>query len=166
MNVRFKITSAHLSEIREDLRRPHKFAYERVGFILAGLAQSESRILALAQSYRPVADEDYLRDDSVAAMMGPDAIRKAMEWALIGGAAIFHVHSHGGIGLPRFSGIDLRENSKFVPDFVKAAPQNLHGAIVLSDDAAAGLYWTFTTGRAAPITEFLEVGRPLLRWQA
>src|SRR5437870_1494060 len=101
MKVRFKITSGLLASIRADLGHPHAFAYERVGFISAGAAASASGVLILAQEYRPVADEDYLRDTSIGAMMGPEAIRKAMEWALMKKVSIFHVHSHGGRGIPR-----------------------------------------------------------------
>ncbi|MGO9601987.1 MAG: hypothetical protein ACLQAT_01040 [Candidatus Binataceae bacterium] len=163
MNIRFKIRTSLLETIRDDLRRPHAFAGERVGFVLAGLARTATALLIIAHTYRPVADEDYLPDRSVGAMIGPDAIRKAMEWALFEGVAIFHVHSHGGIGIPGFSGIDRRESAKFVPDFLKAAPQKLHGAIVISNDAAAGNCW-FTRDRVAPITEFVQVGTPLRKW--
>ena len=99
-------------------------------------------------------------------MMGPDAIRNALQWALQDGVAMFHVHTHGGHGISRFSGIDLRENAKFVPDFFKVAPQCVHGAIVLSDTAAHGLIWV---GRSRPnlsITSFIEVGVPLRKWSS
>ena len=164
MKVRFKITTALLAAIRSDLRRPHPFAYERVGFISAGLSAVGDGFLVLACEYRPVADDDYLNDPTVGAMMGPDAIRKALQWALHDGGAMFHVHTHGGHGIPHFSGIDLHENAKFVPDFFKVAPQCAHGAIVLSDTAAHGLVWV---GRSWPnhfITSFIEVGVPLQGW--
>lgn len=164
MKVYFKINTDLLSLIRVDLRRRHRFAHERVGFILAGLAKSAEGILVLAQTYHPVADKDYLPDLSVGAMMGPEAIRKAMEFALIKRVAIFHVHSHGGIGIPDFSGVDIRENAKFVPDFLKVAPQNIHGAIVLSDSAAAGQFWVARDRHSQPISGFIEVGRPIVKW--
>lgn len=164
MKVRFKISRRLLAEIRGDLRRVHPFAHERVGFIVAGLASYMDGVLVLARAYRPVDDGDYLRDRSVGAMMGPDAIRKAQEWALFKGEAIFHVHSHGGSGLPGFSGVDIRENIKFVPDFLKVAPQNIHGAIVLSNDAAAGQFWRSRNGSAEAIDGFVEVGSPLRQW--
>lgn len=166
MKVRFKITSALLARIRIDLRRPHPFAHERVGFISAGLSAVGYDVLALARQYRPVRDDEYLRDPSVGAMMGPEAIRRAMQWAMHDGVALFHVHCHGGLGTPGFSGIDLRENAKFVPDFFKVAPQCVHGAIVLSDTAAHGQVWH---GRSNPyqfITAFTEVGVPLRKSSA
>ena len=166
MKVRFKITTALLTAIRSDLRRPHLFAPERVGFISAGLSAFGDGLLVLVREYRPVADDEYLHDPTVGAMMGPDAIRNALQWALQDGVGLFHVHTHGGRGIPGFSGIDLRENAKFVPDFFKVAPQCAHGAIVLSDTAAHGLIWV---GRSRPnhfITSFIEVGVPLRKWSS
>ena len=164
MKVRFKITSGLLTAIRSDLRRPHPFARERVGFISAGLSAVGEDLLVLAREYRPVADADYLDDPTVGAMMGRDAIRKALQWALQDGVALFHVHTHGGRGIPGFSGIDLRENAKFVPDFLKVTPQCAHGAIVLSDTAAHGLVWLGRSRSNQFITSFTEVGVPIRKW--
>jgi hypothetical protein len=113
-----------------------------------------------------VADEDYLDDPSVAAMMGPEAIRKALQWAMSEGVAIFHVHAHGGNGHPRFSGIDLREQAKFVPNFFQIAPQCPHGALVLSDAFAYGHIWLDANKPPEVITSFVEVGAPLKKWSA
>jgi hypothetical protein len=166
MKVRFKITSVLLRTIRIDLRRPHPFARERIGFISAGLSAVGDGLLTLAREYRPVRDDDYLRDPSVGAMMGPEAIRNALQWAMQDGVALFHVHTHGGRGIPGFSRIDLQESAKFVPDFFKVAPQCVHGAIVLSDTAAHGQVWF---GRSQPhhfIAHFTEIGVPLRKWSA
>ena len=166
MKTRFKITKALLTTIRSDLKRPHPFAYERVGFISAGLSTSGHEVLALAREYRPVNDDEYLQDPSVGAMMGPEAIRRALQWAMQGGHALFHVHTHGGSGIPSFSAIDQRENRKFVPDFFKVAPQCAHGAIVLSDTAARGQIWFDHSQPHQLITSFVEVGAPLSKWSA
>jgi hypothetical protein len=164
MNVRFKIGARLLSDVRRDLHRQHPFAHERVGFLSAGLATYDGGVMVLAREYRPVADEDYVRDRTVGAMMAPEAIRKAQEWALLQRVAIFHVHTHGGLGIPSFSGVDLRENPKFVPDFLKVAPQNLHGAIVLSGDAAFGQFWAKRHTDAEDLSDFVEVGSALRYW--
>ncbi len=164
MRVRFKITTGLLASIRADLGRPHPFAFERVSFILAAAAQSASGVLILAQEHHPVADEDYLPDSSVGAMMGPEAIRKAMEQAFMKKVCVFHVHSHGGHGIPRFSDIDVRESAKFVPDFLKVAPQMIHGSIVLSDDAAAGRWWISGNSEPEDVSAFVEVGAPMRKW--
>ncbi len=166
MNIRFKITSALLATIRTDLRRPHPFAHERIGFIATGLAVSHDELLVLARQYRPVRDDEYLPDPNVGAMISAEAIRRARQWAINDRAAIFHVHTHGGRGVPGFSGVDNRENAKFVPNFVSVAPQCVHGAIVLSDTAAFGQVWL---GRNSPqpfIGTFNEIGMPVRSWRA
>lgn len=166
MNIRFKITRPLLAAIRQDLKRPHAFAHERVGFISAGLAAAHDELLILSREYRAVAEDGYLRADGVGAMMSANTIRQARQWAMDGHVAIFHIHSHGGRGIPRFSSIDACENAKFIPNFVSVAPQNVHGAIVLSDTAAYGQVWVEGSLRAPFITTFHEVGMPIHNWRA
>jgi hypothetical protein len=166
MNIHFKITKTLLTDIRIDLRRPHAFAHERVGFIAAGLAAAHDDLLILAQDYRPVLDEEYLPDLSVGAMMSAEAIRRARQWAMSDRIAIFHVHTHGGRGVPGFSGIDIRENAKFIPNFVSVAPHAVHGAIVLSDTAAFGQVWLGRDALQPFVTRFTEVGMPVHTWRA
>jgi molybdopterin-synthase adenylyltransferase len=164
VNIRFKITTQLLAAIRTDLARPHAFAMERVGFISTGMAASPDGLVLLAQEYRPVADEDYVPDHTVPVMMGPVAIRKAMQWALTDRVGVFHVHTHGGTGTPTFSGIDLRESANFVRSFLNVAPQRAHGALVLSEDSARGQVWLSREGTPSFISEFVEVGAHTRRW--
>ncbi|MGE3702871.1 MAG: hypothetical protein AB7G08_29525 [Hyphomicrobiaceae bacterium] len=164
MKVRFKITADLLESIRADLIRPHAFAHERVGFISTGIAAIGNDVVALARAYRPVPDEDYLNDHSVGAMMGREAIRKALEWSMQAAHASFHVHTHGGWGIPGFSSVDLRENRKFVPDFFKVSARFPHGAIVLSDTAATGQVWLGRSKEPVPIDSFMVVGPGLKTW--
>lgn len=166
MRIRFKITGALLSTIRTDLRRPHPFAHERIGFLAAGLAASHDELLILARSYRPVVDDEYLEDPSVGAMIGAQAIRRARQQAMDDRAAIFHIHTHGGQGIPGFSSVDIRENAKFVPNFVSVAPARVHGAIVLSDTAAFGQVWLGHASPQAFIAAFSAVGMPIFSWRA
>jgi hypothetical protein len=166
MKLTFKITQSLLADIRTDLVRPHAFAHERVGFISAGLSSMGRDLVIVARGYRPVRDEDYLNDRTVGAMMGREAIRKSLEWAMQAGHAIFHVHTHGGRGIPGFSSVDIRENQKFVPDFFKVAPQCAHGALVLSDNAARGQIWIERTRSPLPIDSFVTIGPTLMKWSA
>ncbi len=82
MNVRVPSPRARRAAIRIALRRPPRFAQERVGFISTGLSAAGEDLLVLARAYRSVRDEDYLHDPTVGAMMGPEAIRKALQWAM------------------------------------------------------------------------------------
>jgi len=145
MKIGFKIAAALLATVRIDLRRPHPCAHERVGFISAGLSAVGDDVLILARSYRPVLDQDYLRDPSVGAMMGPEALRKALQWAMQTGAALFHVHTHGGRGLPDFSSVDLRGARR-----------------------CRSKRWRreSTAARHTFIERFTQVGAPIVTWRA
>jgi len=166
VKIHFKIRRDLLREVRRDLARPHSFAAERVGFMAAGFSSTADELAVLARGYRGVSDEDYLPDHSVGAMMGPEAIRKAVQWATSEGVGMFHVHAHHGRGHPRFSGVDLREQAKFVPNFFEYAPQCAHGALVLSDVFAYGHIWLGDDRPYDVVTRFVEVGVPLKEWSA
>jgi len=167
--ILFRAGGDLLESVRADLRRPHPFAAERVGFLLcrAGLLDCGGAVV-LAAGYHAIEDGDYLEDPRVGAMMGPAAIRKAMQRAYNGGAqdiALFHVHMHDHLGLPGFSRVDVTESMKFVPDFFNAVPLMPHGAIVLSADRAIGLCWRARTVKPIPIDRFSTVGAPLRAWK-
>jgi proteasome lid subunit RPN8/RPN11 len=158
----FKITRTLLVKVLDDLRRPHPFAAERVGFLscrVGGLKPSGWAVLA--HDFHSVADDDYLNDRGVGAMMGPAAIRKAMQVGLSNEVCMFHVHIHGHRGRPWFSGIDLRETAKFVPDFWHVRPHMVHGAIVLSLNSMSGLCWHPHASAPLRFSEFSIVGAPM-----
>jgi hypothetical protein len=166
MMVAFKITENLFNRVCEDLHRPHAFAAERVGFLSCRVgAIRPAGWVVLAHDFYPVADADYLRDRSVGAMMGPAAIRKALQVALSNEVGMFHVHIHGHRGRPRFSGVDLRETAKFVPDFWHVRPHLVHGAIVLSLDSAAGLCWHPQAPKPVVFSKFSVVGAPMRAWR-
>ena len=169
MKTHFRARNNFLESVRADLHRPHPFAAERVGFLLCRAARlDDDGLLILGAAYHAVEDDDYLRDDSVGAMMGPSAIRKAMQRAYNLGVqdiGLFHVHMHGHHGLPGFSKIDLTEYLKFVPDFFNAVPSMPQGAIVLSLDQAIGLCWPARGGEPFLIDRFASIGAPLRCWK-
>lgn len=169
MTTIFRACGDMLKMVRDDLERPHSFAAERVGFFLCRAGKlSGHGLIILAATYDPVDDEDYLPDDSVGAMMGPAAIRKALQRVYAGGAgdiSLFHVHMHGHIGLPGFSRVDVTESKKFVPDFFNVAPLMPHGIIVLSYDRAVGLCWRGPREEPTMIDRFAHVGAPMRLWE-
>jgi hypothetical protein len=156
-----------LDDIRRDLQRPHAFAFERVGFLTAGIAQAgPSQLLALARAYRPVADEDYVPDGSVGVKIGSDAMRKAAQFTYQGRSTLLHIHSHGGVGRPEFSGVDLKSGSEFVPGFFHSVPRMPHGMLVLSNDSATGLVWFGPEQSGCYAAEFVSVGAPYRKFGA
>lgn len=163
MNYQFRISEGLLAAIHVDLSRPHAHAYERVGFIHCRFGAAAHRGVILAQAYAPVADEDYLESDTMGAVMGPSAIRLALQAAYQHHGPVFHVHRHDHDGVPGFSRVDLRESDQFVPDFWKVAPAMPHGALVLSHDAATGRVWCPRDREARPLTAIVSVGTRLTR---
>jgi hypothetical protein len=161
MRTSFRIVGGLLRNARLDLQRAHRFAFERVGFISARPAISGTVLSLIAVDYHPVADEDYLDDPSVGAMIGPDAIRKALQIAYRSDVSMLHVHMHEHTGRPNFSPVDRREYPKFVPDFFNVRPALPHGAILLSHDELTGLVWPARGRGPQPLDEAIEVGAPL-----
>jgi hypothetical protein len=163
MRVHFKITSSLFEIIREDLLRPHAFAFERVGFLSCRFAYLKPfGLVVLACDYLSVADGDYVNDSSVGAMMGSEAIRKALQFAYNNEVGMFHVHIHDHLGPPRPSRTDIDETAKFVPDFWHVKPQMPHGAIILSRDSLSGRCWFPGRRKPIPISKLAIVGPQLI----
>ncbi|MDB5388768.1 MAG: hypothetical protein JWM11_4414 [Planctomycetaceae bacterium] len=165
MNVHFKITERLRTLIQDDLRRPHRFAAERVGFIACRCGEDSTGLVVVAHDYLPVADEHYLRDNTVGAMMSADAIRGALQHSLTNKVSIFHVHDHGGMGIPGPSRTDTREWANFVPNFWNIQPELPHGALILSDDSALGYCWIPRGDQPVLIDRFTIVGSRLRWWR-
>lgn len=167
MKARLKLPTRMLAEMRADLHRPHAFAHERVGFVTAGAClMDDGNLMLFARTYRPVDDEDYVPDPTVGVQIGSSAIRKALQSAYRPPAAVLHIHSHGGRGLPEFSGIDRQSAREFVPSFFNAVPRMPHGIIVLSSDSAAGLLWYGQDRAEEYVIEFIGVGAPYIKFGA
>ena len=157
MKTLFRATADFMRRVRDDLSRPHAFADERVGFIAVRVTAGAGHLVLLAENYYPVADHEYVPDASVGALIGQEALRKALEIALLQPVGIFHVHQHLFPGRLWFSPIDLREQLRFVPDFFKVRSNMPHGALVLSNTAAAGRLW-LTPTEIHVINEFDTIG--------
>lgn len=163
MKAIFKITSKLAERVRLDLARTHPFAMERVGFLVCKVGALPNRgVMILAHDYRAVEDGDYINDPTVGAMMGPGAIRKALQFAYHNEVCMFHVHPHDHLGAPWFSRVDLREGRKFVPDFWNVRPHLPHGLLVLSRDSGAGLCWHPQLNAPLRFEEVIFVGSPTI----
>lgn len=160
MSVVFRTTEPFLTEVRHDLMRRHSFAHERIGFITARAAAGRDHLVLLAEGYYPVEDEDYIRDPTVGARIGQDALRKALNLALLNPVCVLHVHMHLLPARLWFSQIDLSEQLNFIPDFFKVRSELPHGALVLSPHSVAGQIW-LNPRKIVPIAEFNTVGAQL-----
>src|SRR3546814_18331608 len=79
-------------------------------------------VALLAREYQPVADEDYVPNPRVGAMIGPDAMRNGLQFAYMSRSALVHLHTHGGTGRPEFSGVDLDDGKNFATSFFNVVP--------------------------------------------
>jgi len=139
-----RISETLSDEMVRDLRRPHPYAAERVGFMFCRQSALRSGNLLLAYKYEPIRDDQYLEDHTVGARFDSSSIREAMQTALAEGSSVFHVHLHEHPGQPRFSGVDRREMQQIMPCFVNVRPDRIHGALVLSADSAVAHVWGTT----------------------
>jgi len=163
MRVLFRIASSILEIVREDLRRPHAFALERVGFLSCRFARLKPLgLVILACDYLSVADGEYVNDSTVGAMMGSEAIRKALQFAYNNDVGMFHVHMHDHCGSPRPSKTDLDETAKFIPDFWHVKPQMPHGAMIFSRDSISGRCWYPARRKPISISKLAIVGPQLV----
>jgi hypothetical protein len=139
--ITLRISNTLFEEMLRDLRRPHQYAGERVGFMHCKQSALRSGNLLLAYKYEPIRDDQYVEDHTVGARFNGSSIREAMQMALTEGSSVFHVHLHEHRGQPRFSGVDRREMQQIMPCFVNLRPDRLHGALVLSFDSAFAHVW-------------------------
>ena len=144
-----------------DLRRPHRVAFERVGFVSCAAASAGAATqLVLACDYHPVDDAHYLDDPGSGARINADAIRMAMQRVMDTKRGAFHVHLHGGRGLPTLSRMDQEELPRLVNSLRVVGPRVAHGILLLSGDSCAA--WVWTPGSAGAVAARVTiVGHPM-----
>jgi hypothetical protein len=160
--VMVRLARGLYDRVLADLRRPHPFAYERVGFLSARLGTAADGLrLVLLTDYHPVPDDQYVKDSSCGARINSDAIREAMQRVLNTGAGSFHVHLHEHRGTPWFSDTDADETPRVVAGLRTVGPAAPHGMLLLSDDQAEA--WVWQPGEAEHVRASLitVVGRPM-----
>lgn len=119
-----------------DLERPHPFAFERVGFLYAKTSVlADGTRLVLANNYQPVADGDYIADNTVGAKIGRSAIRSAMQEIYDLGCGAFHVHLHNHTGKPSPSGTDRQGLPPVAQSLSNIAKSEVCGILILSRDS-------------------------------
>ena len=143
--IQIRIPQALHQTMLEDLRRPHSFAAERVGFLYTKTKYiNENTILVLGIEYGVVDDNDYIRDNSVGARFNSDSIGKAMQGTLDRQSGCFHVHMHGHKGKPSPSFTDKKGLPGVVNSLSNIASKHANGFLILSED---GFYSEIKIGR-------------------
>lgn len=122
-------------QMLEDLRRPHPYAAERVGFLYTRSQKLKANVvLVIATEYSPVRDLDYIKDPSVGAKIGSTAIRGAMQQMLERQEGCFHVHLHGHRGRPSPSPTDQQSLPGVADSLANVSAEQVTGFLILSQD--------------------------------
>ena len=157
MKLEMKLTAVLRDQILADLRRPHKFAAERIGFCSVRQTPTDDGVLLLVVGYSPVADEHYIRDPKVGARIGEPALTAAMHQAYYGretGTGFFHVHLHNHKGPTGMSQNDRSSIPLVVDGLRQINGKAPHGLIIFSADHA---YACATTANSEKILEEVDV---------
>jgi len=126
-----------------DLRRPHEFAYERVGWVFAKQARAKSDVLLLPVEYVPVEDANYIRSARAAACFDTQTIRGALQHARNSGLSCLQVHLDDHAGDTDFSDTDIETIDALAASLRVVAPNTAHGGLVLSQaSGTARVWWT------------------------
>lgn len=148
--VRIRLVRSLVDAMLADLRRPHAFAFERVGWMSVTTGRAEDgNWLILGQEYHAIPDEQYLSDDRVGARIGTEAIHATVRRVLATRQGLFHVHLHDFPGQTGFSPQDLADQPPLVTSWTRACPLAPHGMLVLSSTSAAARVWL--PGASGPV---------------
>jgi len=136
MKIKLKIPKGLYAHMLEDLKRPHSFAFERVGFAYSTTTiVDEDTVIISLKDYQPVKDECYIETDEVGAKFNADSIRDAMQICLDKQWGGFHVHLHNHKGLPFPSKDDEQGLPSVIESLTNVAADQACGVLILSKDS-------------------------------
>jgi len=162
MSPHIRLPRSLYDAMQADLRRPHPFAHERVGFLYGRLANAgTARPLILMTGYAPLDDDRYLNDPRVGARIDSAAIRSAMQGVIDRGEGVFHAHLHAWPGSPAFSLTDRAELPRLVSSFQTVGRVHANGLFLLSDDEAYAEVWLPEQKAPLPASRINIVGFPM-----
>lgn len=160
--IRMKIPTSVREAMLTDLRRPHAWAFERVGFLYTRSKElKDGTTLILATGYKPVDDDDYIQDDSVCARINSDSIRKAMQEIFDKKCGCFHVHLHDHSGKPGPSFTDLAGLPGVAKSFSNISGTQLNGYLILSKDSFYTQVWNADKKTFLSPFQISVIGYPL-----
>jgi len=136
VEIKLRLPGILYQRILKDLKRPHSFAYERVGFLYANtiVLQDETKIITFKE-YEPVEDEHYIEDHSVGARIDANAIRHSMQKIYDDNCGGFHVHFHDHKGEPSMSPDDKEGLPGIIESFANVNRKQAHGILILSENS-------------------------------
>lgn len=160
--IQMRIPSSIYEVMHNDLGRPHEFAYERVGFLLTrSMKVAFGTEIIIAVGYMRVEDEDYVHDNSVGAKISSDAIRKIMQRMFEQKCGCFHVHKHGGSGIPYPSHTDKESLPELAKSLSGISGIHSTGFLILSDNSFFSNAFIDKAKKPSLITNFSVTGSPM-----
>lgn len=156
--IQLRLTQAIYQEIKSDLSRHHKFAFERMGYVFI---KPSGKSVLVATGYEPIPDEFYINDQTVGACVDYRGIAIAMKRADKNKEGILHTHIHGKAGTPKFSTTDISDHSEFLRSFRNATPTMPHGFLLLSSDKLMARVWQPNSKSFRDVFRYTIVGMPL-----
>lgn len=160
--ITIRIPQRIYQEILKDLRRPHSFAAERVGFLSTGVFPSnDNSLIITATKYTPVKDEDYIDDPSVGAAINENAIHSAMKRIFSSGQGCLHIHLHNHLGRPGPSSTDMQSLPELAEAFHSCNTGAACGFLILSKDSFRCYVTTSEKYKLFDVEQMTIVGSPM-----
>ncbi|HEX3718945.1 MAG TPA: ThiF family adenylyltransferase [Verrucomicrobiae bacterium] len=160
MKMVIKIPREIHERAKRDLRRPHRFAGERVGFFSTRCTRLGDTNLVHCIEYDTVNDDHYVDDHTVGARIGSLAVTTAMSRSINDSVGQLHVHLHGSAGLPVPSRTDESELPPLARGLRNANGAEAHGWIILGECDAHGSVLSPVDGAITSVPPVSIVGFP------
>lgn len=153
-----------LNQIINDLKRPHEFANERIGFIASRhKILKTGTIIVFISEYFPISDDQYLDDPEVGARINSNAIREGLQRIIDKKIGCFHVHYHSfSRSIPEFSDTDLIDNPEIIKSFGYADKSQVHGMIVIGKNGLNALVKLPGKDSLMQVAKIVGIGYPMI----
>jgi hypothetical protein len=129
---RLHVPSSLLRQLRA-ITQPNATRIEPLAFLFVRFASEETRTTIVGIGISAFPDEAYV-EGYAGANFDTDFTVDVANQQIVRNTGLLLVHSHGGKGIPTFSGIDNRTNRDVMGSLASGVTVAPYGALVLSDD--------------------------------
>jgi len=136
-SYRLRVPKSIIRELRE-VSQPNAGRGEPLTFLRARFVSEDSRTIMVGISVVPFPEGAYVDGPAEANFDTGWAVDFANE-QIGANVGLMLVHSHGGNGMPNFSGVDTRTNRSVMAALAIGNETVPYGAVVLSDSDARGV---------------------------